>query len=90
MIKTYPQADTCRTHARKCLAKAKLTLDNKWRAEFLELAQCWETMAKDIEQLELLRKELKTDAEDVNGGSVEALDAARLGETRATSISQAA
>jgi hypothetical protein len=62
MIKSYP-ADACRTHAQKCLAKARLAGDNKCRAEFLDLFQQWETMAKDIEEVERLRKELKTDAD---------------------------
>jgi hypothetical protein len=70
MTKSYPRANACRTHAQKCFAKARLAGDNKWRAEFLDLFQQWETMAKDIEELERLKKNSKLIAASTRATSI--------------------
>jgi hypothetical protein len=52
------QAETCRAHAEKCRADAKLAKGERSRNNFFDLARHWESMAYDIEGLEALRQRL--------------------------------
>jgi hypothetical protein len=52
------QAEKCRAHAQKCRADAERAKSEHTRHHCLDLAQHWESMAYDIEDLEGLRQRL--------------------------------
>jgi hypothetical protein len=52
------RAEACRAHAQKCRDGARLASDQRSRDQFLDLAQQWETMAVNAEELEDLRQRL--------------------------------
>jgi hypothetical protein len=56
------RADACRAHAQKCRDEARGASDQRARDQFLDLAQQWETMALNIEELEILRQRLSVPA----------------------------
>jgi len=58
-MKISPQAETCRAHALKCWVAAKRATHKLARDQFLELAQHWESMADDIENIQALRLSLE-------------------------------
>src|SRR5262249_35481354 len=59
MTKVQIRADTCRAHAQRCRAKAALIQHASLRDQFFDLAQTWESMADQIEELETLRRRLE-------------------------------
>src|ERR1700761_942980 len=58
-----PRTDTCRAHARKSSENAKRAKSQASRKGFLDLAQHWESMADQIEELEGLRRRLSVSIE---------------------------
>jgi len=66
MTKVPMRAENCRAHARKCRAEAVLAQHEPLRDQFLDLAQTWESMAHQIEELEALRRRLERELEQPN------------------------
>ena len=58
MPQFHLRADACRAHAQKCRDDAGRASDQRVRDQFLDLAQQWETMAVNIEELEALTQRL--------------------------------
>jgi hypothetical protein len=56
-----PRADDCRARALKCREQAPLILDGATRRQLLDVADHWDAMARDIEQIERMRKTLAED-----------------------------
>jgi hypothetical protein len=66
MSKVQMRADSCRAHALKCRAEAAVVQHEPLRNQFLDLAQTWESMAQQIEELEALSRKLKRELEQPN------------------------
>ena len=60
------RADSCRAHAQKCRAQAVLIKHQPLRNRFFDLAQTWESMAHQIEELEALGARLEAELEQPN------------------------
>jgi len=52
------RAKACWIHAKRCRAAATVATQEHGREQFLDLAQHWESMAREIEELENLRRRL--------------------------------
>jgi len=57
-MKAPPRVETCRAHSLKCRDAAERATNKLARDRFLDLAQTWESMAHDIENIQALRLSL--------------------------------
>jgi predicted phage gp36 major capsid-like protein len=55
------RADRFEANAEQCLIEAERTTSEKIKAEYLNLAREWQSMAADARALEAIRRRLKAD-----------------------------
>jgi len=58
MAAANSRAENCRAKAQGCRVRAREVLDEASRQQLLALADGWESMARDIENIERLWKEM--------------------------------